>query len=609
VTSIDNIATSTVQSTPRINPDTRESSDDGQDTLLFPQYDLLKTWGGPNTPARPGDVLTYTLTLENTGLAPATDVVVTDTPDAIGEFRVGTVTSSLGTVVVGNLPGDSSVQVDVPSVAAGETLTVTYQVQVPLPYPDGNTVPEELQNQARAISKELLPIVSDDPDTGDIDDPTVVTVVADPVMAIDKDDQVALTLPGALISYALQVDNTGDQDATGVVVTETIPVYTRFDSAASSPGWTCPNGSRFPLTCQYAIGALAGQAAETITFSVRVDATVPAGVEQIENAVSVTDDGVEFDPLAPVIPSTDDDLEITPLDASPLLALTKDDGGIATVPGQSYAYTLAYANNGSQDAELVVLTETVPDFTTFSASRSLPSVWNCTGTVPGSTCTIDIGTLPAGASATALFGLLVDFPALSGVDNVLNSATLSDDGLNGGGDANAADNTPIIASPDLVVTKVADVRVIRRVGEEIVYTVSYSNQGNQDATGVVLQETVPVGATYLAANSDAGWSCVDGDVADTVCDLVIGDLAVGDSGDVAFAVTVVEEPESRRILNQVTIADNGSNGPDQNPGDNEFVLSTPFPPLQIPVMDQRGLAAVILMMLLLAGWNLRRRQG
>ncbi len=608
VTSIDNTATSTVQSTPRVNPDTRENTDDGQDTLLFPQYELIKTWSGANSPALPGDVLTYTLVLENTGLAPATDVTVTDTPDAIGEFRVGTVTASQGTVVLGNLPGDTSVQVDVPSIGAGETLTVTYQVQVPLPYPDGNTVPEELQNQARATSKELLPIVSDDPTTTDGNDPTIVPISADPVMAISKDDQVILTSPGAPISYALRIENTGNQDATGVVVTEAVPAYTSFDAASSSPGWTCPTGSRFPISCQYAIGALAGQSDEAIIFAVIVDSMVPASVDQIENTVSVTDDGVEFDPAAPVIPSTDDDLEITPLNASPQLDLGKDDGGIFVVPGQSFAYTLSYANNGNQDANQVVLTETVPDFTTFSASSSLPSVWNCSGTLPGSTCTTDIGTLPAGTSGTARFGLLVDFPALSGVDNILNTATLSDDGLNGGGNAIAADNTPIIAAPDLVVTKDTPTRVIRKVGEELAYTVSYSNQGNQDATGVVIRETVPVGATYLAAGSDPGWSCVDGDIAGTVCDLAVGDLAVGDGGDIDFAVTVVEEPQERTIENLVVIADDGSNGPDQNPNDNEFVQVTPFPPLVVPVMDSRGLAVLAMSMVMLALWRLRRRR-
>ena len=340
-----------------------------------------------------------------------------------------------------------------------------------------------------------------------------------------------------------------------------------------------------------------------------VDSTVPAAVEQIENTAEVTEDGQEFDPLAPVEPSTDDDQEITPLNASPSLELEKSDGGIAVAPGQSYHYTLSYANAGNQDATMVVLTETVPDYTTFSATRSLPSVWSCVGTTPGSVCTIDLGTLPAGASATARFGLLADYPALAGVDVVDNSATLSDDGLNGGGDVSATDNTPVIAAPDLVVTKESATRVIRRVGDEVAYTITYTNVGDQDATGVVLQETVPLGATYLAGRSDARWSCADGDVAGTVCSLSLGSLGVGEEAAVEFALTVIEEPEDRNIVNVVGISDDGLNGPDQNPNNNLFELITPFPPLVIPVFDQRGLALLVMLIMLLAGRHLRRSKA
>lgn len=87
---------------------------------------------------------------------------------------------------------------------------------------------------------------------------------------------------------------------------------------------------------------------------------------------------------------------------------------------------------------------------------------------------------------------------------------------------------------------------------------------------------------------------------------------MGAGADVAFALTVVEEPESRTIENLVEIADDGANGPDQNPDDNLFVLITPFPPLVIPVFDQRALALLAMMMVLLAGWNLprsRRQRG
>ncbi|WP_423810677.1 hypothetical protein [Pseudohalioglobus lutimaris] len=60
-------------------------------------------------------------------------------------------------------------------------------------------------------------------------------------------------------------------------------------------------------------------------------------------------------------------------------------------------------------------------------------------------------------------------------------------------------------------------------GARLSYALQIENTGNQNATGVVIRETVPVGATYLAASSDPGWSCLDGDIAGRVCTLAVGD--------------------------------------------------------------------------------------
>ena len=64
----------------------------------------------------------------------------------------------------------------------------------------------------------------------------------------------------------------------------------------------------------------------------------------------------------------------TPIDpaAGPDLAVTKTGPSSAT-PGESLANTLVVDNHGNQDASGVVLTETVPDHTTFDAAGSSAS--------------------------------------------------------------------------------------------------------------------------------------------------------------------------------------------------------------------------------------------
>lgn len=592
-TSIPNTALAEATSLPGINPQERLYSVAANDTLLLPAIDLEKTWSGPNTPARPGDTLTYTLTLSNTGEAPVTDVMITDTPDALGTLVTGSVTPTTAgngavnaTVVSGNTPGDTGIQVDIASLAGGAVLSVSYEVEVPLPYPDGLTALEQYTNQADAVSNELPAITSDDPDTAAEDDATIVPINADPVMTISKDDQVVFALPGDTLVYALQYGNAGDQDATGVVITETVPNDSVFNSAASTAGWSCADGAPAGSPCTLAIGNLGGASVATALFAVTIDNPVPGGVISITNTVSIEEDGAEFG-QPPSVPSTAMATEITPLDARPDLQILKTDGGIAVVPGQAYSFRIIYRNSGSQEATGLELTEVVPNDVVFSAAQSAPSVWSCPdGSLPGTVCTLNGGSLQGGFGRDARFGVRVLAPAAAGVDTILNSVDIEDDGLNTPLPLTASDTdtTPLIAVPSLSITKRSNAGVVR-VNDIIIYELGYTNSGNQDATGAIVREVVPAGTTYSAGDSaPTVWSCADGAPAGTVCEFVIGNLDVGDSGTLNFAVLATEIPDSERITNIVVINNDGSNGIDPTPGNNVAEVTNSFPVPSIPTL-------------------------
>jgi len=602
VSEIPNTATATVSSLPGPEPAERSYSESASDTLFLPALALRKSWSGPNDPALPGDTLSYLVELENTGQAPAEAVVINDTPDAIGDLQPGSVSASAGgSVLTGNAPGDTAIEVAFPQVDPGQTLTVSYDLQVPFPYPDGLTAPEQLVNQASADSSSLPGLVSDDPATPDPNDPTVVPVAADPVMRVTKTPALPVTTPGALVSYTVTYGNAGDQDATGVVLTETVPDFTRFDAAASDPGWSCADGSGPGTSCELAVGALTVGTGSAV-FAVRVDDVVPGGVDEISNTVEITDDGIEFDPAAPVVPSTDSATVVTPLGASPQVEITKDDGGISVNPGQRYAYRIGYRNAGNQAATGVILTETVPDDTLFSAAASAPSVWSCPdGSPPGTVCTLFVGLFPAAEpEREARFGLQVLFPARAGLELLFNEVLIEDDGNNSPQPLTDRDDdvTPLIALPDLVIDKRADVQIVDE-GDTIVYTLAYSNVGDQDATGVVISDSVPVGTVFRAAGSDPRWSCADGQPAGDRCTLSLGLVPAGSGGEVAISVEVVTTPGERRIVNTALIVDDVSNGPDPTPQNNVSTVTTPFPALSIPALGRLATLVLVLSVLLL----------
>ena len=94
-----------------------------------------------------------------------------------------------------------------------------------------------------------------------------------------------------------------------------------------------------------------------------------------------------------VNPADNSATELTPLDAAPDLRLTKALAGARPTvgPGEQGLYRLAYSNVGAQTATGVVVTETVPANTTFSAAGSSAG-WSCAdGAAAGTACTFPVG--------------------------------------------------------------------------------------------------------------------------------------------------------------------------------------------------------------------------
>src|SRR5207302_1688803 len=158
--------------------------------------------------------------------------------------------------------------------------------------------------------------------------------------------------------------NTGATGATGVVLTETVPANSTFNSASSTAGWSCTPNNNAGSSCTLAVGAVAaGGGSQAVTFAVTAINPLPAGVTQIANTASIADDGTHgADPT----PANNSASDTTPVTGAPDLTINKSDGGASVSPGGSVAYTLTYSNVGNRGATGVVLTETVPTNTTFN---------------------------------------------------------------------------------------------------------------------------------------------------------------------------------------------------------------------------------------------------
>ncbi len=121
----------------------------------------------------PGDTLKYQVVIAN-GANVAYNVLYSDIPNVNTTLVVGSVTCAPGcTITHGNTAGDTTVGASIASIPANNSVTLTYQVTVndPLPFQSAR-----LANHGYVAASNAASIASDDPNTGESQDPTVVTL-------------------------------------------------------------------------------------------------------------------------------------------------------------------------------------------------------------------------------------------------------------------------------------------------------------------------------------------------------------------------------------------------------------------------------------------------
>jgi uncharacterized repeat protein (TIGR01451 family) len=111
-----------------------------------------------------------------------------------------------------------------------------------------------------------------------------------PDLSLTKQDGGTDVKLGDTIAYLLTYYNTGG-DATGVVITETVPANTTFNSTASTSGWVCQPDGKAGSTCTFNLGSVTYNSGASVIFAVTVNSHLPMGVTEIHNTAEIGDDG------------------------------------------------------------------------------------------------------------------------------------------------------------------------------------------------------------------------------------------------------------------------------------------------------------------------------
>lgn len=216
------------------------------------------------------------------------------------------------------------------------------------------------------------------------------TAAADLVLALsDSPDPV---MGGSNLTYSVVVSNAGPATAGDVVLTNRWPAGATLVSTAVSQGSWVTNGE----TVVVDLGSLASGATATATLVVQ-----PSGGGIVTNMTEVA--AATWDPQ----PANNRATAITQVSPADLV-LTLVDSPDPVAVGSNLTYSVGVSNAGPATAEGVVLTNRWPAGAILVSAEASQGSW----TTNGETVVVEIGSLAAGAFATAT---LVVQPTATGI--------------------------------------------------------------------------------------------------------------------------------------------------------------------------------------------------
>ncbi|MCK9248767.1 MAG: DUF11 domain-containing protein [Solirubrobacteraceae bacterium] len=562
--------------------------DDAEIPLVKPDLTISKspdsTTDAPHR-VEAGTLAHYTISVTNSATVPARNVVVRDTlPDHLTYGAGSAIAAATGFTPANGWFTETdgagpTLAWTIDAIPAGGTVTISLPAAVEIGLANGT----RLTNVADVRSDEV-PTPTDDEGT--------VTVGSAPDWSTASRKSATPPHDGAVqptddIDYGIHVENTGNEHATNVVVTDAIPAHTRYRGGTAAAA--LPTG----VTVEYLVGATYRATEPDDPADVtglrwtipRVDVGQSRDVGFGVTVVRPTRDGTTITNVAHLTSDqTPGQTPIGPVDhhvgSAPELTIGKvvDHGDPSVVPdplptdvettrdvpvdGPGIAYTLRVENTGDDVADDVQVRDLVPDRTTLRAIADPPTGVDvaCSVTTgpaavfaPCPTARDDLATIRelrwSAATLTVdhvlllRFGVDADLPLPVGPDPVVNRATLSADGL----PEIPSDpvTTNLLGDADLRLEKTGPARA--PAGSIVTYGLRVTNAGPATATPVTVTDQLPAGTTLVDGGSAECRAAGAG-----VVECAAGALAPGAERTFSVRVRVPVALAGQRLVNRAT---------------------------------------------------------
>jgi uncharacterized repeat protein (TIGR01451 family) len=360
----------------------------------------------------------------------------------------------------------------------------------------------------------------------------------------------------------MTVWNSGNGDAKGVTLTDTLPTNSGLDwqIAGQGAGWSSP--------CTITAGVLtcgpdtvpAGTTKDNSTFTVHItsvtDKTTGGACDEtgglVDNtgSVTTTNDGSDQSSASTCV-------------AAPSIHILKTADAAAVNVGGQIGFTMTVWNSGNGDAHGATLNDVLP--TTAGLSWSIDKQgagWAGSCKIAAGSLTCGPVTVPSGTTqAASTFTVHIvsgttgatggDCPTSGVIDNTGKVTTTND-----GSDQSSA-SACVQALVDLSITKSGSPATQILGSGNITWTMVVTNHGPSADTGVTITDPMPAGNTFVSATSTQG-TCTGGAI--LTCN--IGPMAA----NATVTITLITTPSAAGAQTN-TVAVSG-NRPETNTGNN-----------------------------------------
>lgn len=474
-----------IDSSPNNNISTED--DQAQVTALLQGANLSLTKQISNLTPNVGEIVTFTITMSNSGPNTATNVAIKDSiPN--GYSNITSISNS------GILSG-SVINWNGLTIANGANLTFTYQAKVNAPI-----LGTSFTNIAQIRSSDQFdPNSFPNNNNASEDDQASVTAVPKRAnLSLNKLVNELSPQVGEEVTFTITLNNTGPQTANNIEVKDVVPNGFSGISTISNGGILIGN------VVTWNIVNLANGGNQTFSYKAIVEK--PTVGVSFTNTVEVTKVD-EYDPNSTPNnnnASEDDQSQITLIPQISNLSLIKQINDLNPLSGDTVTFTIKVHNDGPNIATNISVKDSIPN-----GYSTISNISN-SGILTGNKLNWDIDSLAIGGDVFLTYKAKVEKPGIGISFKNIAQITKSDQfDPNSTPDNNINsedDQSEITAIPEqanLSLTKQVDNQT-PNPGDIVTFTVTIQNNGPDAATNILIQDVIPNGYTNISNVSNSG---------------------------------------------------------------------------------------------------------